>query len=124
MIANDRQYRISRAQIKKLQAAVRGFDVKAVAKKAPSRVLAEAELAAVKSELESLAAQVGEYEALASGDVTLLKAPSLQELPVLLIKARIAKGLSQRQLAEKMGLREQQIQRSTAAGAGCRCIGA
>ena len=33
------------------------------------------------------------------------------ELPTVLIKARIAQGLSQKDLAERIGLKEQQIQR-------------
>ena len=33
------------------------------------------------------------------------------ELPSVLIKARIAQGLSQKDLAERLGLQEQQIQR-------------
>ena len=33
------------------------------------------------------------------------------ELPTVLIKARIAQGLSQKDLAERLGLQEQQIQR-------------
>ena len=33
------------------------------------------------------------------------------DLPMLLIKARIAGGLTQRELADRMGLKEQQIQR-------------
>jgi HTH-type transcriptional regulator/antitoxin HigA len=40
-----------------------------------------------------------------------LKAQSLAELPGILIRARIAQGLSQRELAGKLGLKEQQIQR-------------
>ncbi|MBA7687521.1 hypothetical protein ES703_95984 [subsurface metagenome] len=56
-------------------------------------------------------AQIKEYEDLKSGFVTGLKATSLEELPTALIKARIAKGLSQRQLANALGVKEQQIQR-------------
>ena len=33
------------------------------------------------------------------------------DLPAILIKARIARGLSQKDLAERVGLKEQQIQR-------------
>ena len=32
-------------------------------------------------------------------------------MPYILIKARIAQGLSQKELAERIGLKEQQIQR-------------
>ena len=54
--------------------------------------------------------QVREYELLRSG-VTTLKASNLDELPSILISARIAQGLSQRKLAELIGVKEQQIQR-------------
>ena len=39
------------------------------------------------------------------------KARSLRELPIVLIEGRIAAGLTQRELAERLGLPEQQIQR-------------
>jgi transcriptional regulator with XRE-family HTH domain len=42
--------------------------------------------------------------------------PSFEELPRALIQARIARGLTQRQLAERLGLKEQQIQRYEATG--------
>jgi HTH-type transcriptional regulator/antitoxin HigA len=55
--------------------------------------------------------QLQEYETLKSGSVEILKASTLQELPTILIKARIVKGWSQRQLADTIGVKEQQIQR-------------
>lgn len=111
MITNSRQYRITRARLKKLRRAIDAFDITAVAKKSGSRALARAELDALRSEQENMAAQVREYDALASGTVDVVKATSLEELPLLLIKARIARGLSQRELAERLGMKEQQIQR-------------
>ena len=36
---------------------------------------------------------------------------AVDELPTVLIKARISQGLSQKDLAERIGLKEQQIQR-------------
>ncbi|MHC4626868.1 MAG: helix-turn-helix domain-containing protein [Planctomycetota bacterium] len=111
MITNERQYRITKAQTEKFRAAIAGFDIKAAIEKTQSKVLARAELAALRSEYEALSLQLHEYETLKSGSVEILKAPTLTELPRILIRARIAKGLSQRQLAEAMGLREQQIQR-------------
>src|SRR5947199_184943 len=41
---------------------------------------------------------------------------SFDELPTALIQARIAAGLTQKQLAERLGLKEQQIQRYEATG--------
>jgi len=111
MITNERQYRITKAQIEKFKTAIGVFDMKAAAERTKSKILAKAELAALRSEYEILSMQLHEYESLKSGAIEILKASSLEELPTILIRARIAKGLSQRQLAEAMDLREQQIQR-------------
>lgn len=111
MITNERQYKITKAELKKLKKAVEEFDVAEAAKRSGSKVLAKAELAALKSEVDVLSSQIHEYEKLKSGEVTVLKADGLEDLPGILIRARIAKGLSQRELAEKLGLKEQQIQR-------------
>jgi transcriptional regulator with XRE-family HTH domain len=40
-----------------------------------------------------------------------LRLASLEELPQALIQARIARGLSQKELADRLGLKEQQVQR-------------
>ncbi|MEN6333857.1 MAG: XRE family transcriptional regulator [Phycisphaerales bacterium] len=111
MITNERQYRITAAQLEKVRKGVESFDINAAIERTGSSVLARAELDALQSEVDSLSLQIREYETLKSGTVEVLKASSLQELPSILIRARIAKGLSQRQLAEAVGLKEQQIQR-------------
>jgi len=111
MITNERQYRITKAQIEKFKTAIGSFDIKAATKQMKSEVLAKAELAALRSEYEKLFSQLHEYETLKSGTVEVLKASTLEDLPSILIRARIAKGFSQRQLAEAIGLKEQQIQR-------------
>lgn len=111
MITNERQYRISKAQLSKLEKAAEVFDLDEATKRIGSKVLAKAELEALRSEVEILSAQLREYEALKSGMVTVPKAANLNELPSILIRARIAQGLSQRGLADKLGLKEQQIQR-------------
>jgi len=122
MITNDRQYRISRAQLKKIRDAVRAFDIEETAKRVKSLVLAKAELRALISEVDNLEAQVKEYEDLKSGSVTKLKATSLEQLSTILIKARIAKGLSQRQLANALGVKEQQIQRYESSDYACASL--
>ena len=111
MITNERQYRITSSQIQKLKTAIDGFDIKVRIDRTKSKILANAELQALRSEYENLSKQLHEYETLKSGTVEILKAGNLQELPVILIRARIAKGLSQRELADAVGLKEQQIQR-------------
>jgi HTH-type transcriptional regulator/antitoxin HigA len=74
-------------------------------------VFAQAQQDALESEREVLADQLKEYEALKSGTITDFTTDSLHELPDLLVKARIAKGISQRQLAQRLGIKEQQVQR-------------
>lgn len=111
MITNERQYRITSTQLEKLRMAIDTFDIKASIERTKSKVLAKAEIEALRSEYENLSVQLHEYETLKSGAVEILKASNLEELPSILIRARIAKGLSQRQLADALGLKEQQIQR-------------
>ncbi len=65
----------------------------------------------LESELEILRDDLDRYEALKTGKVKKRSVRSLRELPVLLIEGRIAAGLTQRQLAERLALPEQQIQR-------------
>ena len=111
MITNERQYRITSAQLEKLKTAIGNFDIKAATKRIKSKILAKAEIEALRSEYENLSMQLHEYETLRSGTIEVLKASTLEELPNILIRARITRGLSQRQLAEAIGLKEQQIQR-------------
>ncbi|MFC1782422.1 helix-turn-helix domain-containing protein [Planctomycetota bacterium] len=111
MITNERQHRINIAQREKLKKVIDTFDIKAATKQVKSKILAKAELEALQSEYENLSLQLDEYETLKSGAIEILKASTLEGLPSILIRARIAKGLSQRQLAEVIGWKEQQIQR-------------
>lgn len=111
MITNERQYRISKAQLSLLSKAVETFNLEESTARVGSDALAKAELQALRSEVDVLTKQIREYDALKSGSVTVLKADTLQELPSILIRARIAKGLSQRELAQILGVKEQQIQR-------------
>lgn len=111
MITNERQYKVTKRQLSKLRKAVREFDILEVTARLGSKILAEAEMKALKSEESVLKHQLEEYELLRSGEITQLKASNLNELPGILIRARIAQGLTQRELAEIVGLKEQQIQR-------------
>jgi transcriptional regulator with XRE-family HTH domain len=110
MIKNEREYRITKAQAKDFERALDNL------RNAPARadvhpVLQRAELDALRSQLDDLREQVQEYEALKAGNRHSITAASFSDLPAALIQARIAAGLSQKDLAEKLGLKEQQIQR-------------
>jgi len=108
MIANERQYRITRTAAREFEEAlVRLETVEAHRPPELRRVMREA----MESQLEELREEIAEYDALRSGKVGVLELASLAELPDALIRARIAVGLTQKRLAERLGLKEQQVQR-------------
>lgn len=110
MIKNERQYRITRAQAGKFSQALSQLRVPTVESVDVHPLLVKAQDDALRSQLEDLQAQIAEYEALRSGQQKVLQVESFAELPQALIRARISAGMSQKQLAERLGLAEQQIQ--------------
>ena len=111
MITNEKQYRITRKQAAKFELAIKEFDSKSGRRERVDIRMLKAERDALKSQLESLKEELSEYERLKSHDTSIILADSLEQLPVGLIQARIAAGLSQRALAQRLGLKEQQIQK-------------
>jgi ribosome-binding protein aMBF1 (putative translation factor) len=109
MIKNERQYRISKAQVAKFREALAALTRTRLGRVHPALVKAQRE--AVESQLEDLLAEVREYEGIGAGRPRAMQLRSLDQIPEALIRARIAKGLTQKQLAERIGLKEQQIQR-------------
>src|SRR5262249_45968908 len=71
----------------------------------------EAQRSALASQIEELLEEMALYEALRNGEVRSFEAEWLHDLPDILIQARIARGMSQKDLADFLGLKEQQIQR-------------
>ncbi len=61
--------------------------------------------------MADLEGQLQEYEALKAGHFDLDTLNAVTELPTIFIKVHIAQGLRQKDLAERLGLKEQQIQR-------------
>lgn len=110
MITNDVQYRTAKTQADRLDRLVDEL----VTRPIPSDdgdLRRKLEVAAVEGQLGELRSQLTEYDALRDGSVAVGELSSLDDLPRLLVRARIAAGLSQRLLAERLGLKEQQIQR-------------
>ena len=108
MIANERQYRITRAALTRFEEALTNSSQE------PSQLdprLQRAIREGIESQVHELREELAEYDALRSGRVAVLELASLRELPDALIRARIARGLTQKQLAERLGVKEQQLQR-------------
>ena len=66
---------------------------------------------ALRSQRDDLQAELAEYDQLREGHERRFDLGSFDELPHALIKARIANGMTQRELADRLGLNERQIQR-------------
>jgi DNA-binding XRE family transcriptional regulator len=112
MIKNERQYRITKAQAQNFEQALVQLDQSAAKQENP--LLWQVQRDAIESQLNDLQEELEEYEALTSGSADraiALTLHSLRELPAALIKARIAAKLTQKALADQLGLQEQQIQR-------------
>jgi hypothetical protein len=110
VITNERQYRIAKAEAQKFERAIASAQESEPSPDVHPRVH-QAMIESLESELGILREQLDRYEALKAGEVRQRTVRSLRELPILLIEGRIAARLTQRQLADRLGLPEQQIQR-------------
>jgi len=110
MIKNDRQYRVTKSQLRAFEQSLE----QSRSAKPPSDIdpaIVEAHKRALRSQRDELRRQIEEYEALQKGDVVMFETDDLAELPSILIKARIASNLTQKDLAKRLGVKEQQVQR-------------
>ena len=110
MIANERQYRITKAELRRFEEALVAQAAAGPSPNVHPRIH-EALMDATASERDELRDQLARYDDLRSGRVAQRTLHSLRELPIALIEARIAARLTQRQLAKRLGLAEQQVQR-------------
>jgi ribosome-binding protein aMBF1 (putative translation factor) len=112
VIKNERQYRITKLQVERFEQALAVLSRRTK----PASVLERAQEDGLRSQLEDLKIELVEYEALRSGKAKVFHSESIDELPKALIRARIAAGLTQKDLAERLGLKEQQIQKYESTG--------
>lgn len=106
MIQNERQYNVTKGQISKLEGAL------AVAREKKGRIsprVYEAMVAGLGSQIEDLRRELAEYDRLRRARALHLR--SREDLPRVLVQARVARGLTQKDLARKLHLRPQQIQK-------------
>lgn len=107
MIFSDRQYTVSKEQLAKLRNALEV--VKADSEK--HERLRKIEVNALQSQIEEINGEIADYDLLRSGSFSFSESYALSDLPRVLIQARIARGLSQSDLAERLKVKPQQIQR-------------
>lgn len=108
MIRNERQYRITKAQADKFESALLDLQKQ---KESLHPKLYRAQEQAIQGQFEELLMQLEEYDAIKEGGRTVLELSSFDDISIALIQGRIASGLTQKELAERLGLKEQQVQR-------------
>lgn len=109
MIANERQYAITRAELQRFEQAAEeqqhgpseGIDPR----------VEKAMVDGLLSQAETLRGELKRYEDLRDGRISKRELEGLRDLPIALIEARIAAGLTQKALGERLGIKEQQVQR-------------
>jgi len=106
MIQNQRQYKVTKGQIAKLEGALKA-SVK-LSEKMDHRVYS-AMISGIEWEINRLQQQLHEFEELKETSVLVMH--SVEDLPQILVKARIARGYTQKELAERINIKPQQIQK-------------
>lgn len=110
MIKNEKQYRITRAQVRRFEDAL----TELAKESRPANItpcLWQAQHDGAASQLQDLRDQVNAYEQLHLGRDKGLVLEAVEDLPKTLIRARIASGMTQEGLASRLGVKTQQVQR-------------
>ena len=113
MIKNEKQYRITRAQVRRFEDAL----TELAKESRPANItprLWQAQHDGAASQLQDLRDQVNAYEQLHLGRDKGLVLEAVEDLPKTLIRARIASGMTQEGLASRLGVKTQQVQRDEA----------
>lgn len=114
MITNEFQYRNTKSILNDFQDTL--DELEGTATRATKPKLRSIEIAAVRSQMESLSEELADYETLRTGNVKTLFSSSVLGLADLLVRARIVRGWTQAQLAEALGIAVQQVQRYESTG--------
>ncbi|CAN5846160.1 hypothetical protein BH23ACT11_BH23ACT11_14580 [soil metagenome] len=109
MIRNDKEHRHSRGQLSELEAELQYLS--STRRSAERDEAASAVIDALRMQIEDLEREISEYEDLKEGRLLSFGAEDLDSLGELITKARIARGLTQAELGELLGMTQQQVQR-------------
>jgi DNA-binding transcriptional regulator YiaG len=74
-------------------------------------ILHQAEMDGIQSQILALELEIAEYEAVSNTAPDKATLHSFEDLPEALVRMRIIRGLTQQELAEKLNLKPQQVQR-------------
>lgn len=106
MIKNDKQYSITKSKREEFIKSLNTLQTEDTNDELLNQIMKDS----IASQIETFDREIKEYENL-KNDRPAIIVSSIEKLPEVLIKARIVNGLSQNDLAKKLDLKEQQIQR-------------
>ena len=107
MIRNEKEYRHAASKISELEDELQ----KLSSDRSASNEVASAVIDALRIQIEDVENEISEYEDLKEGRLLSFGADDLDSLGGLVTKARIARGLTQAELAEILGMTQQQVAR-------------
>jgi len=102
MIRNQKEYRSSIKALRELRQAQQEREVKKGS---------DAAISSIRAQIAQLEEEVEDYQSLSLGLVNTFECDSLYDLPNMLIRARIARGMSHKDLADEIDCSESQVQR-------------
>lgn len=108
MIKNQKQAGITKSKLAELNTARESLESRKNIYDPIEYELAENAIIGLIEDLED---QVQTYEALVGGNFHCLKPKNIEDIPNILIAARLSQKISQKELADILGIKEQQVQR-------------
>lgn len=105
MIKGRREYEVTQSWVRNFERSLSALDSSTEHGRGP---IADVKRDALRSQLGDLRAEVAEYERLVSGSAGDVPC-DLEDLPGTLIRRRLSMGMSKRDVAERLGLEEQQV---------------
>jgi HTH-type transcriptional regulator / antitoxin HigA len=110
-ILNEREYRRAKARLERLQASLQAPSFLEAIRVGFSAEVIELQRSAVQKRISTLEDAISQYESLRNRNSFDGESTEIDDLGLLPVFGRIARGLSQRKLADALGMKEQQVQR-------------
>jgi HTH-type transcriptional regulator / antitoxin HipB len=111
MIQNEHQYKVTKGEIDKLQQVI---DKLLEQPNIPPSQLAGMQNS-FQTQIDRMQIEIQAYDDLKAGKVEITMG-AIEDLPKVLIQKRIGLGMTQKELAAKLGIKEQMIQMYEASG--------
>src|SRR5215204_4069279 len=112
-ILNEREYRRAKARLERLQASLQAPSFLEAIRVGFSAEVIELQRSAVQKRISTLEDAISQYESLRNRNSFDGESTEIDDLGLLPVFGRIARGLSQRELAEALGMKEQHISKSS-----------